>query len=340
MTPVGPRRHKPILATGIPFDFTRRQGQIFPSVVINESLQRQLGAEIGDDVLLSFRTRDDVPDDTLLGNKENIQAFGSIRGMVVAVIPGRGIGRFSLSPHQAFPSNAYVALPDLQAALDQEGNANAVLVAGDATAPEPVGTGISGYEPPAQALLREILGLDDLGLLTEWHDGRLLIESTEFVLRPATVGRSRPPPGRAAPPRLRVTSYLANTMTTGTYLAPLLDGGGPRRRDLRPCLAGSDVGGSGTGIPSGNQILLNEWAAADLEADVGDTLRMEYLRGRVLRAARGRVVGVHGFRDRRDERARRRPPADTRTTRNRGYRQHRRLGPAVPGRPGLGATTR
>ena len=32
----------------------KRQDQIFPSVVINEPLQRELGVEVGDDVLLSF----------------------------------------------------------------------------------------------------------------------------------------------------------------------------------------------------------------------------------------------------------------------------------------------
>jgi len=260
---------------GAPFDFTRPQGQIFPSVVINEALQRQLGAEIGDDVLLSFRTRDDVPDDTLLGNKENIQAFGSIRGVVVAVIPDRGIGRFSLSPHQAFPSNAYIALPDLQGALDQDGNVNAVLVASDSIAPEPVGTGISGYEPPAQALLRDVLELEDLGLLTRWHDGRLLIESTEFVLRPATVASIEAAAEASGASALRVTSYLANTMTTGTYVVPY---------SMIAALAGDPAdhaslvltSGEPATLPTGNEILLSEWAAADLESQVGDTLRVDY----------------------------------------------------------------
>ena len=112
-----------------PLDFSRASGQIFPSAIINETLRRQLGAEVGDALLLSFRTHDNIPDDTLLGNKENREAFGSVRTTIVAVIPDAGIGRFGLAPHQAFPSNAYVALEDLQGALDQEGDVNAVFVA-------------------------------------------------------------------------------------------------------------------------------------------------------------------------------------------------------------------
>ena len=73
----------------------------------------------------------DPPDITPAAGQPDIQAVGDLDGNgtpdVVAVIPDAGIGRFGLAPHQAFPSNAYVALEDLQGALDQDGNVNAVL---------------------------------------------------------------------------------------------------------------------------------------------------------------------------------------------------------------------
>ncbi len=155
------------------FDFARARGQIFPSAIINETLGRQLGAAPGDTILLNFRSRDNVPDDTLLGNKENTRDFGTIRATVREVLPDAGIGRFGLSPSQAFPPNAFVELDELGSALDQAGGANAILVS---VAPDR-----APASPPINALTA-VLELDDLGLLTERHDGQLLVESSEYVL--------------------------------------------------------------------------------------------------------------------------------------------------------------
>jgi ABC-type antimicrobial peptide transport system permease subunit len=269
------------------FDLTRRAGQIFPSAIINETLRGQIGAEVGDAVLLNFRTRDDVPDDTLLGNKENTPAFGTIRTTIVAVIPDTGIGRFSLSPHQAFPANAYVALPELQRAIEQEGEVNAVLVAAPASAPQALGTGVAAEAPPAQGLLRSVLDLEDLGLLTEWHDGALLIESSEYVLRPETVIAIEAAAGEIGARSVAITTYLANTMAVGDRILPYstvtaLDGDAEDLAALAAASAGVSqaplmlVSGQPAAPPRGDQILLNEWAALDLGAAPGDALTMEY----------------------------------------------------------------
>ena len=188
--------------TETPFDLSRAAGQLFPSAIINETLERELGIEVGDAMLLNFRTRDDVPEDTLLGGKETAETVGSIRTVVTAIVPDANLGRFSLSPHQAFPPNAYVAVADLQAALDQTGKVNAVFVAGAAGSREPVSTsGAAGAILPAQTMLRGVLSIDDLGLLIEPRAGELIIESTEFVLRPNVAGAIRG--GGAATRRLR-----------------------------------------------------------------------------------------------------------------------------------------
>lgn len=254
----------------------RQQGQIFASVVINESLQRQVGAAVGEEVLLSFRTQDEIPDDTLLGNKENRDAFGTLRATVTGVIADSGIGRFGLSASQAFPANAYLAVEALQNELELPASVNAMFV----SAPAAAGGG-AAEEPadpargtPADAL-RDIVRLPDLGLSTEWHDDRLLIESDEFVLRPPALQALDAAARSTEAGVVRVISYLATSMNIGERAVPYstvaalageaTDVAGLRLRDGAPAP-----------LPTGNEILLNEWAFDDLQAAVGDTLRMEY----------------------------------------------------------------
>jgi len=266
------------------FSLDRPDGQIFPSAVINETLRRQLGAEIGDQMLLNFRTRDNVPDDTLLGNKQNRQAFGTIRTTIATVIADVGIGRFGLSPNQVFPPLAYVALGDLQSALDQDATINAMFVSvGDAgravTNAAPAGTATGGdvSEPPLppESALRQVVDFEDLGLLIEWHNGRMMVESSEYVLRPPTLQAIEGAARSAGASVIRVTSYLATKMTAGRLSVPY---------STVAALAGSAADLATLtltdGMPApplnGNEILLNEWTLNDLETTVGETLRMEY----------------------------------------------------------------
>ncbi len=262
------------------FGFARQERQFFPSAVINQTLSRQLDIEVGDAMLLSFRTRDNVPDDTLLGNKENVAAFGTLRTVVVEVIPDVGVGRFGLSPSQAFPANAFVSLADLQSAVDQEGAANALFISlPDAahTGAAPPAAELAGQESadrPGEAL-QAVMDLEDLGLLTRVHEGQLLLESTEFVLRPPTVETIERAAGAIGARSTRVTSYLATELAANDRSIPystVAALAGPAE-DLSSLTL--TTGGTAP-APVGNEILLNEWTAAELAADIGDTLRVEY----------------------------------------------------------------
>jgi len=262
----------------------RPDGQIFPPAVINETLQRELGVAVGDTVLLNFRTRDNVPDDTLLGNKQNSDAFGTLRAIISGVIPNTGIGRFGLSPNQAFPPNAYVELGELQSSLDQEGAVNAMFVAvtgatgaalASAASGAATGGGADSLPQAPEDALREVVSLADLGLLTEWHDGRLLVESSEYVLRPAALQALDAAARATNASVVRVSSYLATEMSASRRSFPystVAALSGPAA-DLTSLTL---TNGEPAPTLSGNEILLSEWALNDLETSVGETLRMEY----------------------------------------------------------------
>ena len=107
----------------------RRDAQLFPSVVINRSLARELGAQVGDPVVLSYEQAGDIPRESLLGNAASAQDLGGLRLTVTTVIPDLGPGRFSIAAHQQQTLNAYVRLSDLQARLDRRGHVNALFAA-------------------------------------------------------------------------------------------------------------------------------------------------------------------------------------------------------------------
>jgi hypothetical protein len=67
-------------------------------VALNEVLARDLGVTVGDTVVLRIAQRSDVPADSPLGRR-TIASLGR-RLRVAAVLPPRGMGRFSLRPAQ------------------------------------------------------------------------------------------------------------------------------------------------------------------------------------------------------------------------------------------------
>ncbi|HVS65657.1 MAG TPA: ABC transporter permease [Thermoanaerobaculia bacterium] len=256
----------------------RAQGQAFPPVVINEALRAELGAEVGSQLLLQLARPSDVPRESLMGSTEPADVVQRLRVQVRSVLPDRGPGRFGLMPHQSLPLVAYVPLADLQRSLGQRGRINALLLAG-------------GGEALADEVRRS-LEVEDLGLVIEAiGDHAVAVGSRELVLRApveAAIGRAVSGLGARS---MEVSTYLANrtwprelgsaeaaleagrllpySTITGLELPPPERLGGPAM--------GSLVGLDGDPIRElmPGEILLNEWAADDLEVETGDSVVVE-----------------------------------------------------------------
>ena len=242
------------------FDFDRARGQLFPSVILNESLAAELRARAGDAILLSFPLGDDVPRDTILGRRDVEHVLGTMRCTVAGVIPDRGPGRFGLSARQDLPRIAFLALSDLQRALDQEGGVNALLAAG----------------PIPEEEVRARLRLEDLGLFLARTPAYVAVQSREFVLRPPAVEAVEAAAAAIGAPVLPFQTYLANEIRLGdrvvpysmiTAVDPPQDGPFARLR-LLDGFPAPDLGADG--------ILLNTWAAHDLGARPSDLVRIAY----------------------------------------------------------------
>ena len=239
------------------------------SVVISQSLQKELRVRVGDSLLLAFETSSEVHRELLFGTRESSQVVRRLRLQIAQVIPDRGPGRFGLRPHQNLPFNVLVPLPRLQRALRQQGRVNALVVAGN----------LSRNEDEAQALdeqLGQLLRLEDLGLLLRQRDHHLTVESRELVLRPwmeEAVRAAAQAEGLVLEP---VLTYLANEMRVGQKTVPYSTVASLQRSPASDPIALRLTTGEPAPVLTGRQILINAWAAGELDASDGDHLALTY----------------------------------------------------------------
>jgi len=226
-------------------------------IVLNRPLADDLGVKVGDAVVVRLPRPSSIPADSPLGRKS--ETVRSRRLTVSEIIPAEGLGRFSLRPDQQAPRNAFVPLDWLQERLDQPERINAILVA-DAL-------------DSVQGLLRP--RLEDYGIhLQPARRGYANLTSDRMLLEPA-IEQAAMRDLAAWHPQPAFT-YLANTIACGKREIPystITAVDFAEKPPLGPMLApdGKPVKPLAEG-----QIALNTWAAEDLGAKVGDTIRVTY----------------------------------------------------------------
>jgi len=244
-------------------EFDRGDGQIFPSVVLNRSLARELQAEVGEAVLLRFEQVTEVRRDTLMGERDAGDLIGTLRGTVRQIVPDDGLGGFGVVASQKVPANAFVELEVLQRALDVGDGINTLAI------------GALSSDDPADQVGR-LLTLDDLGVRlvidSEGQRPQIRAESRDFVFRDDV---ERLIAGVAGEELTRVQSYLANSMRFADREVPYSmvvaldttrDPSGSTLETTRGPV--TDIGD--------DEVLLGRWAADDLGVAVGDTIEMDY----------------------------------------------------------------
>ncbi len=253
-------------------EFESVEGSIFPPVVLNRALAEELGADVGDQVLLSFERPAEIPRETLVGRQDAADTIRVLRLSVAAIIDVRGPGSFALTPHQTRPFNAYLELQRLQRALfgrEDSHRVNLLLTAMPAAPDRPTPDRIA-------AALRAGLSNDDLGLVVRPEVDRIVILSREFVLRPALGHAIEAFAEDRQAPHQPLLTYLANSITANgrsvpystitaidAVEAPAL---GPFRL----------IDGSPAPRLEDDEILLNAWTAEDLGAAPGDEIVVGY----------------------------------------------------------------
>jgi len=248
---------------GTPLDLTGKLG-------LTESLARELGVSMGDDVLLRVPTMKAIPTDSPLGDKS--ETTNSVRLKLGALLPDEGLWRFSLVPSQHTPRNAFLPLAAVQSLLKKPGAANAILVA---TTDERHASSEAARHALQEALRPR---LEDLGLRLEQVHSPVAyqrVSSDELVLHDAVLNAARKAfAGQTLQP---LSTYLANSLVAGE--------GTSQRKIPYSTIAGVDsLPGIGplrdsAGQPielAADEIALNQWAASDLEVKEGDVITVNF----------------------------------------------------------------
>ena len=249
-----------------------RAPAVFPPAIVNRSLMEQLGAGVGDDLVLSFERQTAVPRESLFGRRASSDVVERLRVRLHGVVENGGVGRFGLRPHQAQSLSVFIPLAELQRALERPGRANALLV--DAGQEADLTTA------QLEAALSAALTLEDLELSVRSSAGVARLESRRFLIDAATAAAARRAAVQVAAPHAAVLTYLANALTadgktvpysTVTALDPVaLQATAGALRPLRL------TDGSDAPTVDDDGILISEWVAADLAVSAGDSLTLSY----------------------------------------------------------------
>ena len=260
-------------------DFLAKQPrQSFPSVIINQSLQKELNVQVGASLLISFERQSDIHREFLLGRRDSSDVVQTLRFTITKIIPDRGLGRFSLRSNQSLPLNAYIPLPILQKAIGKKERVNAVFVSQSSHSPDLTNDVVKSL----QNRLHQVLRLEDLNLMLRQGDGYISLESQQFLLKPHVIEVAkavaiekinRPNREGDSLKFLPILTYLANTIATDERWIPYstISALDPERAislRLRDGLPAPTL--------AEDEILINEWAAEDLAAKVGDQINLSY----------------------------------------------------------------
>jgi len=244
----------------------------FPAIALNEALQKELGAKIGDHVLVFVQQQTEIPRASLLGRRETSDLVKTIRCKLTHIIPNHGIGRFGLRPHQTQPLNAYVSLANLQRALAQQQRVNALFVSRRNAA----SASTSSADGVLQNILQENLQLEDLGIRLRQQENFVAIESAEIILSPTLVNAVQTASAELQAPVQPILTYLANTIECKGRLLPYSTIAAITAPVAKAFGEFKLIGGSPVTELAEDEILLNQWASQDLGTQLGDTVKVTY----------------------------------------------------------------
>jgi putative ABC transport system permease protein len=236
---------------GNPFGWHWSEG-----TVLNEPLAARLSVEVGDEVVLRVEKPGLMPRDVPLVPDSDLST--AFRLAVRAVAGQSAFGRFNLQANHVAPLNVYVPMQWLQEKLGRAGRANMLLVASrgkDGITVEGANEAVSKHWQLADAGL-ELRELKRAGML-EIRSTRIFIE--ESLAWPAM---------RAADGAVGVLTYFVNEFRLDDRTTP-----------YSMVTAMERSAGAGGLIPKDMQddeILINQWLAKDLGADVEDVIELTY----------------------------------------------------------------
>ena len=230
-------------------------------MLASSALAAELGAKPGDTLILRIEKPSAIPVESLHSRKEDLGR--SVRLSLREALPAGSIGEFSLRPQQGAVRAIFLPLKKLQRNLEQDNKTNAILVSQKYPNESPAPRKIV-HEGVLAAGLKEKFTIADLGLkLRAFDDAKAIsLESDSAVLSDALADKAK-----AATETLKLKSesfltYLANSIRVGDKEIPYSLVTATEQNELAKL------------SPEG--VAINDWAARDLGAKLGDEVSLEF----------------------------------------------------------------
>jgi len=271
-------------------DLETREGP-FASAAVNQSLATELGIVEGAQIVLAFQRPSDVPRETVVGRAESADTVELLRLSVSRVLPDRGPGGFGLEAQQTRTLNVLVDRDRLQRAVFGRDGAGMNLL---------LGRQAGSDTADLAGALHRVLSLEDLGLQLESEGAVTTLESRQFVLDDARAATAQAVAAELGVPVQPVLTYLANSIELGDRRVPFSTVSALGTLSDPALGPFSLTDGQPAPDLAEDEVLLNSWAADDLEAQAGDEVELSYytLGARddlETRRHRLRVAGVVGL---------------------------------------------
>ena len=229
------------------------------AVFINVPLASRLDVRTRDEIVLRIEKPGLMPREAPLALDSDLSM--AFRLVVRAVAERSEFGRFSLQANQLAPFNVFVPIQWLQQKLGQKGQANMLLVGGSVTAER------------ANEAIHRCWRLADAGLeLRELQAQNLFEIRSKRIFIDESLGQAAMDAGDES---VGIFTYFVNEFRLG-------DSPGDSLRRTSPYSIVAAMGETADAnwiIPTdmGNdEILINQWLAEDLRAQVGDIIELAY----------------------------------------------------------------
>ncbi|MFP6583346.1 MAG: FtsX-like permease family protein [Candidatus Hydrogenedentota bacterium] len=210
---------------------------------INEKLAFALNVQAGDEISIRVAKPSLMSRDAPLSWSSDEHSKRR-RYTIKKVVSDNELGRFSLSPSQISPYNAFVNRSWLQEQVEQEERVNMMLVGSGATTSE--------IEKATKAVWLP----EHLGISVRAHEGNIIqLESDRIYLGEETTRAALTIPN--AQPTL---TYLVNSITRQTLSTPY----------------SFVIGGPAPDAMADDEAVISRWLANELDAAVGDSVELDY----------------------------------------------------------------
>jgi putative ABC transport system permease protein len=242
-------------------------------VALTASVAHELGATVGDFVVLRIPLAGATPADSALGEKEETTA--SRRLKVTAILDENAahtMARFTLRPTQQAPRNAFVPLATLQSLLELSDLANALALAANDPQAARTDDALRAVEDALHPELADYgLAVEEGSPADEGPAAYVRIAADRLVIPSHVVETVERLFGNAGVQP--VVTYLANTIVAGDRKIPYSTVAGvDSTTTLGPVV---DAEGAPVELAD-NEVALNDWAAEDLRVAVGDDVTLTY----------------------------------------------------------------